>query len=388
MSEQARLADLETSYRAAIARTRRAARRVRVEMVGLLVLLVLIPVGGGAWLALDARTRLQENAMVHSAMRVIQPSSEGNARFAAERRDLLGLQVTGLWYAMIDAILFTVVLVVYRRSSRWLERAARDGRLAPPDDRCAPLFDILRDLAPRMGITCPIRVWRDARSVGGAPQVIEHAGKAHVLVPIKFVALARRDRRHATALLAHELGHVVQQDSRLWIPSSTFSSAIATVARPATIFLVGLSFANGSIGLFVILQLLALLQMWRIERAIIGARRQAEKLADLAAVVYADGTALLEAVAAMPELPPDFQSLHPSRRERHAAIVAILRRLGVDAPPLAPEAPPAAAAHRQLLRRNTFAAVATSVGAALVAIAVLGWAMYARFVYSYVSWRR
>jgi len=156
-----------------------------------------------------------------------------------------------------------------------------------------------------------------------------------------------KDPEIAKAILAHELGHILQGDTRLWLASSAFIDVIfrgvngilyynliikiiTTIAQCWTTFSQANAFGYRSgddamdglatiffTGLAGIVFQLIIIRIVRIQRESLSrALIESEMLADMAAVIYSDGSALARALEFDADTIVEEQYLSPSSRIR------------------------------------------------------------------------
>lgn len=126
------------------------------------------------------------------------------------------------------AIVVIIALVKLTSFNRFRWKYAKEIEIS----RANKLYRCVYDLANDMHIaTDRIRLWFDnSREI--APSCTTRWGKVHIICPSGFINLFTSDHASAKAMLAHELGHVLQKDSSLW--------RVVGAARYCVVFLIGL----------------------------------------------------------------------------------------------------------------------------------------------------
>lgn len=91
-----------------------------------------------------------------------------------------------------------------------------------------------------------IVVWSN-RSMHVAPSIVQARGHPQMLLPMGFLFLLSRDRPAAEVMLAHELGHVVQRDSQLWMDAWVASRLVLRMIVPLEALRVIVSIASAQL---------------------------------------------------------------------------------------------------------------------------------------------
>jgi len=118
-----------------------------------------------------------------------------------------------------------------------------------------------------------------------------------LILPINFFSLPAKQKE---SLLAHEFGHIKADDVRLWL----FLHKIAIVFKFAylplifwkffTIFLVADEYSFPAFFLIFFGSIIYSIYLWKLIDRIQNHRMQSEYLADICAIIYSDGNALIE----------------------------------------------------------------------------------------------
>jgi len=144
-------------------------------------------------------------------------------------------------------------------------------------------------------------IWIDDETV--SPSIVDDRRRLALFVPTGFLVLADSEPRLARAILAHEFGHVLLGDTRLWLFSV---SAQRTLMRFRWPVLVPLLLGSDLIPIFLHSRLGAILVLWTVASAfllycvsisfVFWARRRSERLADTIAVHFSGKSSLADAV--------------------------------------------------------------------------------------------
>jgi Zn-dependent protease with chaperone function len=99
------------------------------------------------------------------------------------------------------------------------------------------LWGILDQLQDQMGIqAAEVSVIVSTRNYGDSPSVIDVEGRPRLVVPLGFFKMLGRAPGAAKAMLAHELAHVVQHDTKLWLLATAYLKGLKLIFLPFTIF--------------------------------------------------------------------------------------------------------------------------------------------------------
>jgi prepilin-type processing-associated H-X9-DG protein len=217
--------------------------------------------------------------------------------------------------ALICYLAHSVQQYVYRKTHLLEDRE----NFVPLSDRGVAKIDaVLNPLCQRMQVARDrIVLLRPLQSRSFSPSVVEGteaASKVYMVIPADFLTVLRTHPQAAEAMLAHELGHVVQSDARLWLYASAFSDRMLRLFVPFDFLNLGILLAIATllvlftwpppdnvwfVAAICVLSgvgpLLALLFFWSQIRSF---RRISEELADMAAYIFCHppGVGLQEAL--------------------------------------------------------------------------------------------
>ncbi len=234
----------------------------------------------------------------------IGPEMVGNLTMHAEDAGI-ELGIYGLVILPRCFVFFLVIaLVVWGNRRNSPATLLRSGKIRDITSHThLPLRRLIDDLAVRASVP-PEALCVLAQTTGkmGA-SVLEKKGRVYLLVTAGLMVLGRREPNTARVILAHELGHVVQSDSRLWtyskmisrflfvgvLPFELLSIAFLTLFIVASLWLAGPSGDNDVVRVqlwgmtatrLVFLAFSALLTAYSVR-----SRRRSEFLADAYAVL-------------------------------------------------------------------------------------------------------
>jgi Zn-dependent protease with chaperone function len=232
------------------------------------------------------------------------------------------------WLAWTDALAGASVLGAAAALFAWRRRQLLGPLRAfvrAPDD--APIVQLVDALRAAMKIDVPVAVYvsRYLRT----PATSGSGRRARLLLPKRVVDELATAPRAVRAIVAHELGHVLQDDSGLLVLSELIGRSILVVLLPALLVLGAIDLVTGprlllltpfglAIGAWFLRGIAARAQL---------ARRDSEERADVAAILFADGAELarwLERHAA-DAAADDTGGIHPPAQLRADRIRVILR---------------------------------------------------------------
>ena len=158
------------------------------------------------------------------------------------------------------------------------------------------------DLAEKVGIdSSKITLWRSG-SQAYCPSVIVQKGRINLVCPLGFIQLFQSDNGAATAMLAHEFGHVLQQDTRLWLRTEALARAIKTIIYiNVAILLLRLAYylldGNFTAFFFGTIISIGIYDFYKFTiKYVLSARKRSEQSADLFAIATVSPDCLIRAV--------------------------------------------------------------------------------------------
>jgi len=182
-------------------------------------------------------------------------------------------------------------------------------------------------LAKRMGLQHEVRIWNEPRSLSASLSMVSSDATIDIVVPAAAAAVALDAPGLFDAMLAHEFGHALQNDTKLWGVLLAYSGSMYRTVFPyfAGIVVAGVVFSQG---FNIIAIVAALVQVRRTRRNVMEAMRSSEDSADWAGMLYASARDLDRALVTLVGDPPRGRSwTHPSRYDRLEQIRAVRRNL-------------------------------------------------------------
>lgn len=211
-----------------------------------------------------------------------------------------------------------------------------------PDHNKNIIKILINDLCTSMKIDIgSINFWINYRSYDFSPSIVEYKGKVHLILPLAFFKICSAHQQEAKAILAHELAHISQKDSNLWLLASAYVRSIMEILFPTNIGIMLTSLAvnfqitneytqeslSESVILFLVIAAgtaiagsIVTLPMYLFLRHIRRMRHRSEYLADLAATIFASREHLCKALErynfTKNEDKGNFFSVHPTLDNR------------------------------------------------------------------------
>ena len=314
---------LESEWRHRATRAGRRIWAVRAGFAGMVLLLILLP------LALALVAFFFENREAESASNIGLLFGGAEDMFRANQlKAQADIALILFVLALFSAILITAIVgLVAWTETLDFRLAVLRGRLKPLDPVPPSIEALLEALCTAMGIDRQRVIPRLASSRNCTPGVIQSRQRIHLLLPLGFLLLSDSDPECAKAMLAHEFGHVVQADTRLWRTAEAFTGAFRRIILPFLLFelavtllvspfqlgnrpelnLPSLAQHAATLAMAASYMLLNLLISWTTCCFVLKARRNSEKLADMAGLIYGGEDAMVRV---------NEGALHPPPRER------------------------------------------------------------------------
>lgn len=181
----------------------------------------------------------------------------------------------------------------------------KEGKLFPMSDD-AWLNEMLDEICSVTGLNRNAFAVYTNISMSVSASVEEENGKYILVVPLGFVHFSEVDPASARAILYHEVGHILQNDTKLFRYTFTFSEIYRKIMVPYILINIGLALVSvvkflGSdyesesqiwiwLGMIasIIVNLYMLDRYVRNYKGIIAARKNSELLADAASVLFGE----------------------------------------------------------------------------------------------------
>ena len=166
------------------------------------------------------------------------------------------------------------------------------------EDQFLPLWKLVKTLYEKMNIDKrkSFRIFL-SKSNTYFPSIEEHHNSIYLITPMNFLSLVINNEGEAKAILAHEFGHVLQGDTNLWLQISNYTSGthkiVFSFLVSLIIFLIITVYLNPPLITWgIIIQFILLFSTafdcLRLKKDCLWCRKNSEKLADTAAIIYAD----------------------------------------------------------------------------------------------------
>lgn len=181
-------------------------------------------------------------------------------------------------------------------------------------------------IAKRMKIKGKISIRFD-NSIRSSPHMYNDwwGESIHLVLPRNLILLQKRDRAAFHAIIAHELGHVLQEDTYLWFVSRVNQISF-TIWQ--TVFIIAIFVAEADFGDSTLLLVYLSWPIWRraaSSNMYRSSRKRSELRADIASIIYAKNFKIVEVLSRGNE-ENNKKEYHPTPTERIQNIVKILHQ--------------------------------------------------------------
>lgn len=260
------------------------------------------------------------------------------------RREIELLEVI-LYFYIISGIILVVANQYGKRKLAQLNTIPTERLKKISAGSVLELDAIITDLCKVMNISkSSIVVWKtDSHTY--YPSIQRYKGRHNLFLPKSFFKLLYTKKCVAKTLLAHEFGHILQKDTQLWMYSIAYYRVIKSIHDPilfGLLIFLGYSVIVGTFsflfGLKEISKLPVLIGKWyllwnctetrkkstAIHKIIDVTRKESEKLADSAAMIFADKDCLTIAIEKYSI--DSEEMIHPPRKDRLSYIKFIEER--------------------------------------------------------------
>ncbi len=150
------------------------------------------------------------------------------------------------------------------------------------------------DCISKMNIKKPIVLLASDHNII-SPSICQSNDLIYLVLPLGLVKMSSVKPDIARAMIAHEFGHVLQNDSKLWGIAHAFALRFRDIFYIIAIAIVVIGIIGRSFEPVVIF-MFALMIATGICNRILELRRKSEELADVAAIVYAGGHNIYAAI--------------------------------------------------------------------------------------------
>jgi Peptidase family M48 len=213
-----------------------------------------------------------------------------------------------------------------------------------PENKGKDLKLAIKELADNMRINYSLISFWSIINRDKYPSIEEDkSGNINMLLPINFISFFTKNREGGISILAHELGHVLQKDTKLYLTTDAYFEIIRKIYLPVSILNllihVWVIFSSNNVskifnsdltsfivGSILVWDVILISYLYNGFISLRETRRTSEKLADTAAVIFANGRSLQEILESMPNTSGSSKatSIHPNNMERIENIKFIL----------------------------------------------------------------
>lgn len=343
---EAALHGLRGSYFAEVGRHRDIVRRLRAELTRALIVLLAVPVVVPCLLVLYSSLKISQMEHQLERLRSEQsfciigycspedssrrangqdPVSELTYEIESEHpRKLVAMVVLGIDSLATAAL---CLLLAWPRIARGItfDRAVQSGRYCSTTRDPGELGSVCVDLAIRMGVQVPIRVWIDRGNFSCEAEVHDRKRSADLVVSDGLALLFDEHPEFAMAVIAHELAHVLQRDGFLvWLSESAMIrlSRIPRFVFLGVIAVTALSEAALRGPRMIVFLIGAYVAVRNAPKRVLDCRQRSELLADFGALSHVGPDAIDALDMTLTEQHTD-TVIHPLKRDR---VVTLRRR--------------------------------------------------------------
>lgn len=278
--------------------------------------------------------------MMHLAIDDYVP--DGEYRFLGVATVVLSIEFAIAWYIYVSA---KVKINLFQLMHKKDEVFVYDYK------KITLIKEAVEQLATRMNIDPNrIRYW-GILNRSKFPSIEENPQDSYyieLLIPVNFILLFTKNRKEGIAILAHELGHVLQDDTTLFLSTDAYFTVIRSILFPVAmanvvlqvIFLAVGCYTSNLMGRFfdspglMLLLLFAVVYNVALYRYLtVGfeklreSRRVSEKLADTASTIFSDGNDLIAVLKKVPSAGTKSIATHPATVDRINHIQDLLNPL-------------------------------------------------------------
>jgi hypothetical protein len=232
-----------------------------------------------------------------------------------------------LWQGPVAILLIGYGVYQFIRTRVSLGRVIGRGEFPRIDEHeVADLSAVLRDVASKMSVTISelSLYWIDSGRI--SPSVLQHKGSVSLFITSGFVVVMASQPLIGCAILAHEFGHILVGDTRLWLFSVSAQTAFGKYGWRAVVPVILASLVVPELwasrfGLIILVWLVGLsfLAYHCSILFLFWARCRSEQIADAIAAHFVGKRALAEAIQLV-SVEGSISHIHLSKGQRLAFI--------------------------------------------------------------------
>ena len=246
-------------------------------------------------------------------------------------------QLTQLYYLLFVLLVnSSISWAVYRecieKINSFRKMIARGEVFPYSENKIIKIRAAVKELCTKMAINFNfVRFW-GILNADEFPSVEEDpdTGCTDILIPANFIVYFETNKGEGIAVLAHELGHVLQKDTDIYVKTEAYFEVVRKIFLPLTIinglshlvlfFLVSSTDDHPFFVLFLICLLVfdgfVINYLYTGFNKLRETHRNSEKLADAAAVIYANGFNLINVLNTFDNIEVTPTAIHPNKEER------------------------------------------------------------------------
>lgn len=129
---------------------------------------------------------------------------------------IVSIAYVSVLLSLYSELTYTSHVLMSRETIKELPRESKDV-----------IQNLIKDICEQLNINVnSIHFWVNFRSYHFSPSIVEHKNKINLFLPLAFFKILNKYPREARAMLAHELAHVSQKDTKLWLFASGYVRSI------------------------------------------------------------------------------------------------------------------------------------------------------------------
>lgn len=149
-------------------------------------------------------------------------------------------QMAEFYLCAASMIVFIASCVMFAR--RWIARnklLTDDSQITQaPEPISRDVGALIAPVAARMNLDLSrLTLYIGRKMFTAIPSIVESGERLHLIMPLGFLKVIRKNPDIARAMLAHELGHADQQDTKLWSLANIYWSVATRTLIPYAAFI-------------------------------------------------------------------------------------------------------------------------------------------------------
>jgi hypothetical protein len=138
-------------------------------------------------------------------------------------------------FCAVATVVFAAACTMFARRLNARNRYLTDSNqiIQAPEAIAREVGALLEPVAARMSFDLSmVNLYIGRRMFTATPSIVESGGRLHLIMPLGFLKVLRESPEVARAMLAHEIGHADQQDTKLWPLANIYWSVTMKTFMP------------------------------------------------------------------------------------------------------------------------------------------------------------